>query len=152
MEETIRELKRILREYQPLLEAVPEVEFYRKPRPGKWSKIEILGHLADSAQNNIRRFVVSRYEDLPRIVYNQDKWVEISHYQGYSGKDLVEFWSMLNKHICIILSNTSGDESMRACMTDGPEPKTIGWLAKDYIRHLLHHLHQVLDKEPVPYP
>ena len=29
---------------------------------------------------------------------------------------------------------------------------TLYWLAKDYIKHLLHHLHQVLNMEPVAYP
>jgi len=27
----------------------------------------------------------------------------------------------------------------------------LEWLAEDYIKHLLHHLHQVLDLEPVAY-
>ena len=28
----------------------------------------------------------------------------------------------------------------------------LEWLAEDYIKHLLHHLHQVLELEPVAYP
>jgi hypothetical protein len=37
-------------------------------------------------------------------------------------------------------------------MTNDPEPHSISWLAQDYIRHMLHHLHQILQLEPVTYP
>ena len=32
------------------------------------------------------------------------------------------------------------------------ELHTVQWLAEDYIKHLKHHLHQVLEMEPVAYP
>jgi hypothetical protein len=32
------------------------------------------------------------------------------------------------------------------------ELHSIKWLAADYVKHLKHHLHQVLDLEPRPYP
>ena len=67
MQATIEHLEKIVNNYNRRLEAIPEEEYLRKPHPEKWSKKEILGHLVDSAQNNIRRFVVAQYEDCPRI-------------------------------------------------------------------------------------
>jgi hypothetical protein len=29
---------------------------------------------------------------------------------------------------------------------------TIDWLAADYCNHLLHHLHHILDLDPIAYP
>ena len=67
MKNTINQLELILGEYPALLTQISETEFAAKPLPHKWSKKEILGHLIDSAQNNIRRFVVSQYEEKPTI-------------------------------------------------------------------------------------
>jgi hypothetical protein len=37
-------------------------------------------------------------------------------------------------------------------LTQTEELHDLRCLAEDYVRHLLHHLHQVLDIEPVAYP
>jgi len=109
-----------------------------------------MGHLIDSAQNNIRRFIVAQYEDVPRIVYNQDKWVAIANYQQWDDASLINLWYLLNHQISVILKNTAPEMYQRQCQTDSLQ--TIEWLAADYLRHLRHHLHAVLDIEPIAYP
>lgn len=122
-----------------------------KPLPGKWSKKEQLGHLIDSAQNNIRRFIEAQYQPTPPvIVYNQDEWVRLNNYEDHSDDDLITLWILLNKQICSILRSMSPDKYDNTCIRR--EPHTIEWLAKDYNKHLLYHLHRILDLEPVPYP
>ncbi len=150
MNNTITELQNIIEKYTPLLKKVNEPSFRAKPLPGKWSKIEELGHLIDSAQNNIRRFIVAQHEDQPHIVYRQDEWVKISNYQDYPVTDLVEFWGLINRHICMILKNTPAEKAGRPVMTQSLH--SIEWLAADYNKHLLHHLHHLLELEPVAYP
>ena len=152
MKKIIAELRQIIAVYQPMLKKLNDESISVKPAPDKWSGKEILGHLIDSAQNNIRRFVVAQYENKPVIIYKQDDWVRISAYQQYAQPELIELWRLLNLHICRILENISPDISQRLCQTNDPEPHTIEWLAGDYNKHLLHHLHQVLHLEPVPYP
>ncbi len=93
MESIASELLETINEYLPKLNSLTEEKSSIKPLPNKWSKKELIGHLIDSAQNNIRRFIVAQYEDNPVIR-----------------------------------------------------------LAKDYITHMKHHLHQVLDLTPVAYP
>lgn len=150
MQPIINDLKTLITEYISLLEDIQTGTIMYKPSPTKWSKKEILGHLVDSAQNNIRRFVIAQYEDAPHIVYNQDQWVAISNYQQYDLPDLIRLWYLMNKHICHILENTSTENAQRTCRTDNLH--SIEWLASDYIKHLRHHLHQILDMEPVAYP
>ena len=96
MEPTILHLEKIISNYTRRLEAVSEENYALKPKAEKWSKKEILGHLVDSAQNNIRRFLVAQYEDTPVILYNQDKWVELTNYQHYPTRDLLSLWILLN--------------------------------------------------------
>ncbi len=144
------ELNAIIEKHLPALQAISQEQFSFKTSPLKWSKKEILGHLVDSAQTNIRRFIVAQYDERPMIVYNQDKWVTITDYQHYNLPDLINLWCLLNKHICHLLKTFTPEMAERKSETE--ELHTIKWLAQDYIRHLEHHLHQVLDFEPVAYP
>src|SRR5215212_1116120 len=150
MQTIASELSAIVNKYLTQLNDLNEEESSFKPLPNKWSKKEIIGHLIDSAQNNIRRFVVAQYEGNSEIKYNQDNWVRINNYQDYLLTDLIDLWFLLNKQITSILSNTSEDTLQRTCKTDTLH--TIEWLAKDYIRHMKHHLHQVLNLSPIAYP
>jgi hypothetical protein len=152
MKEIAASLNQIIVDYTARLYSIGEGDYAKKANPGKWSKKEIVGHLIDSAQNNIRRFVVARYELAPVIIYDQDRWVSVSNYQQFAVPDLVELWILLNRQICFIMLNTDEGSAARICKTNDDLPHTIEWLAGDYIRHLLHHLHQVCDQEPAPYP
>lgn len=150
MQKIAGQLEEIITQHLENLKSLPEEKMNIKPSPGKWSKKEIIGHLIDSAQSNIRRFVIAQYEDTPTIVYNQDKWVRIANYQHWNNATIINLWFLLNKQICEILKNTNNAVAQRQCMTQ--ELHSIEWLAGDYIKHLLHHLHQVLELEPVAYP
>ncbi len=150
MHAIIGELLEITESSVPMLLQISEEEFTAKPLPGKWSKKELLGHLVDSAQTNARRFVVAQYEEQPYIVYAQDFWVTAANYQGYHTHDLITLWAALNKHICVLLKNIPAGDEEKLCRSQ--DLHSIKWLAADYIKHLKHHLHQVLTLEPVEYP
>ncbi|HVS94989.1 MAG TPA: DinB family protein [Puia sp.] len=150
MQATIEHLEKIVRVYLRRLEALPVETYEWKPRPEKWSKKEILGHLVDSAQNNIRRLVVAQYEDTPDIPYKQDEWVKCAGYEHYPLKDLIALWNLLNAHMVIVLRRMSPEAAGRKCAMGG-QPQTLKWVAADYCNHLLHHLHQILDLDPIAY-
>jgi DinB superfamily len=149
MKNIAQELESLIQKHYPAFKSMDDSKFIFKPDPSKWSKKEIIGHLIDSAESNIRRFVVTQYEENATIVYQQVKWVEICNYQQWDAKELIDLWFLLNRQICEILKNTSDEVLKRKCKTE--EPHTIEWLALDYIKHLKHHLHQVLDLEPYSY-
>ena len=144
------EIKACIELHLPLIMAVPESEMSVKPSPSRWSKKEIIGHMIDSAQNNIRRFIVAQYEHEPKIVYNQDSLVAATGYQHYNLDELIQLWFLINKHLCCIIKNIPEEMLDRKCMTE--EAHSLKWLAEDYLKHLRHHMHQVLDLEPIPYP
>lgn len=150
MHTTAATLQTIIIEARHQLIKLDDQEVTFKPSAGKWSKKELMGHLIDSAQNNIRRFIIAQYEDKPKIVYNQDKWVEINVWQQCQFTYLVDLWYLLNQQICNILENINEETSQREAISE--DVHTIQWLAEDYIKHLKHHLHQVLELEPVGYP
>lgn len=147
--QSARELQTLIEQHIEALRAIPPDALRHKALTGKWSKQEIMGHLEDSAQNNLRRFIVAQYEDNPVIIYNQDKWVAAANYQEQPGNEIIERWFLLNKQICHVLRNMSEETAQRTCTTS--EVHTIAWIAADYNKHLKHHLHQVLGLEPFPY-
>ena len=92
----------------------------------------------------------AQYDERPKIVYNQDKWVAVTNYQQYELTDLVDLWYWLNKHLSHVLRFMPEEMSKHQVETE--QLHDLRWLAEDYIKHLLHHLHQVLDLDPVAYP
>jgi hypothetical protein len=152
MQRIIDQLDRVLIQYTPKILAVSELELSTKVNAKTWSKREILGHLIDSAQNNIRRFLVAQYEPVPSITYAQDQWVKLSHYQHWPTQDLIELWVLLNRQISRILAHFSDQAASRTCDTGGLAPTRLDEVAADYMKHLLHHVHQIVGMEPVAYP
>jgi hypothetical protein len=153
MTEISIELHNAVAHYESLLRNLSEQQFSQRPAPGKWSKKEELGHLIDSAQNNLRRFIVCRYENNPRIVYRQEEWVAASGYHEFASEDLIQLWALLNKQICSVLESFPEELKSKTCDTghEKTELKTIEWLAEDYLPHMKHHLHHLLELEEVNY-
>ena len=146
MKSTVDELKAVIAKMEPAIRAIPEVEFSAKPRPEKWSRKEVIGHLIDSAQNNLRRFISARTEDRPRIIYEQDFWVSANGYQAARGEDVITLWRLLNERICAVLLAMPPDSYKSLCNTGRSEPQlnTLEWLAADYVKHMKHHMNQVI--------
>ncbi|MFJ8089489.1 hypothetical protein ACIQ7N_14960 [Lysinibacillus sp. NPDC095746] len=80
-----------------------ELEISQRPAPQKWSKKEILGHLCDSAINNLDRFIKIQYEKQPFLLtpYDQVHWVKIQGYQELPFDEVMNLWVSLNKKIYI---------------------------------------------------
>lgn len=146
MEAVIRELKEIVESFSKKFSQISDQDFSAKPNPAKWSRKEVVGHLIDSAQNNLRRFIVSQYDNQPNIVYQQDFWVQANNYQQTKKEDVIQLWRFINLQIAAVLSSMPKENHSRICNTGkgSPELHTIEWLAADYVKHMKHHINQVI--------
>jgi hypothetical protein len=143
MEQTVQELRELIAEFVPRLEALPDFNFSAKSQPNKWSKKEIIGHLIDSAQTNLRRFICGQYEETPsKIVYQQDFWVTANQYQSLPSEHIVALWKLINTQIIVVLASMPKEKYLALSKTN--ELHTLEWLAADYVRHMKHHLEQVM--------
>ena len=92
VQEIARALRAVLDQIEPMLRALSESAAAARPRPGKWSPKEILGHLIDSAGNNQQKFVrtlaASTHLDFPG--YEQDAWVAVQKYQSADWPELID--------------------------------------------------------------
>jgi hypothetical protein len=147
------ELGLTIHKYEEKLKCIDEKDFSYKPAPNKWSKKEELGHLIDSAHNNLRRFIVAQHEINPKIVYRQNDWVTASNYNAQHASDLILLWCLLNKQICEVIRSMPMKAQGRMCDTgtDQRELHSLKWIAEDYLIHLKHHMHHILELQPVAY-
>ena len=140
-------LRNLTTRYSGLLQQISEDEYSAKPALNRWSKKEILGHLIDSAQNNLRRFISTQYEsEPPHIVYDQDYWVAANNYQQATARDLILLWQLLNQRIAMVLDNLPVSKPEKLCNTgkEKNEFHPLSFLAADYVAHAEHHLRQLV--------
>ena len=146
MTKAAAELSAIVSGYVPKLQALSEDEVMHNRGAGKWVKKEILGHLIDSALNNEQRFL--RAQMTERLVwpgYDQDRWVSLQKHRERPWTELVQLWEQLNRHIVHVMANVPPSRLNTKCVIGDDDPVTLEWLMSDYVRHLRHHLNQIVD-------
>jgi hypothetical protein len=113
----------------------------QKPAQDKWSAKEELGHLLDSAVNNLRRIVLIQLEDKPALCnYDGERWVEIQQYQQRDWRELIQLWSALNRQLLAAAQAVKPEDWARTCTIGDSETLTLKFVFEDYIEHMLHHL------------
>ena len=138
------DLRSALVECLPKLQALSEGAASAKRSEGKWARKEVLGHLIDSAVNNHQRFVRAQLQ--ARLVwpgYEQEAWVRVQRYAERSWRELLFLWEALNLHLAHVMEAVPAERLETPCVIDD-KPVTLGWLMTDYVRHLRHHVAQIL--------
>jgi hypothetical protein len=112
---------------------------------GKWVPKEILGHLIDSAANNHQRFVRASFQD-PFVWpgYEQNAWVRAHRYRDRTWAELLDLWVTLNRHVAYAIESVPASALQTRCIIGNGQPVTLEWLMADYLRHMRHHLAQIL--------
>jgi hypothetical protein len=145
VDDTVRELEGILKQVTPKLNIISDSESSVRPSTGKWSRKEILGHLIDSASNNHQRFVRGQLSSEIKLGgYEQERWVNSQAYQNEAWTNLVSLWNSYNRHLSHVLSVIPEEKLENNCFIGENEPVTLEFLIKDYLRHLKHHLDQIM--------
>ncbi len=144
MKEISAHLNEIVNASSEQMKKLTAKDWESRKAPGKWSRKEILGHLIDSAANNHQRFVRAQYGDKTPVTYDGDQWVNVQKPHGMAANNLIGLWAFYNLHLAHIIGNIPKDKYNVLFYADAREPQTLEWLVQDYIRHLIHHLKQIL--------
>lgn len=138
------ELRTVVQAAAARLKALDEAGARARPDPTKWSIEEIVGHLVDSASNNHQRFVRAQEVDplvFPR--YEQDHWVRVQAYNELPWHDLVDLWSLYNRHLAEVIARIPQEKLSVECRIEPYPPVSLEYLAEDYLVHLKHHVEQI---------
>ena len=143
---TTTKLDQLLKCGYEYLSQASEQELNTNPSPYKWSKKEILGHLIDSGIHNLQRFTEIQYESKPYIIrsYKQNELVYANKYQNADSKELIRFWWSLNKRILFIIQMQTEKTLYYQIELEKGNLSDLGFLIKDYVNHLEHHLNQII--------
>ncbi|MBV8864330.1 MAG: DinB family protein [Acidobacteriaceae bacterium] len=142
-------LRKTIQEEEPRLRAVLETVAAVRPGTGEgWSPKQELGHLIDSATNNRVRFVVAalngRYAG---PTYDGCGWVELGGYSDTLWTDLVELWTRLNEALVRAIERIPEKRLSTQCTINEGDPVSLELLIQDYVLHMQHHLHHILDRK-----
>lgn len=123
-------------------------DFELKKSKSSWSKKEIIGHLIDSAINNLQRFTEIQYFENPYKIrqYNQDELVKANNYQNKNSRELLDLLIALNKHIIYVVKNLQEENLKYQIILPNQSVVDLQFLIEDYFDHFYHHLNQINSK------
>ncbi len=116
---------------------------------GKWSRKEIIGHLIDSALNNVQRFtraqIPAHLENGVLVVqgYAQNDWVRLAKYNQRDRLAMMELWDTLNEHILEVMRDATPENLAVPIKIGDGEPMSLEDVFISYVGHVKHHLAQL---------
>lgn len=146
---TISALQLLLKEVPAAFASISDEEAIT-PRPGgKWSKQQLLGHLCDSAINNLSRFIKVQYEPQPLnlALYDQNEWMAAQQYGDAPRDEVLGLWVSINQSILRVISRLTSDQLALLFVLNSSETVTLQWLIEDYLAHMHHHLQQIFPEQ-----
>lgn len=144
MEHVGVELARVVDAAENLLRQVREEDSGRPVLAGGWSRKQVLGHLIDSASNNHQRFVRAALADALEFPgYDTPGCVAVQAVGSAGWLMLVDLWASYNRYLAHVIRHLPAAKLEVVCRIGSNAPVSLGYLAEDYVRHLVHHLDQI---------
>jgi hypothetical protein len=147
-----RHLLDLVTQAEPIFATFTPAHWNTARGEGKWTNLQLLGHLLDSASNNHQRFVRALSE--PRLHfpgYDQIAHVAVQNYAAADPAILIALWSAYNRHISHVIKQITFDKASTPCTIDSAPEMSLADLALDYVAHLEHHLKQLLVGHSIKY-
>lgn len=144
---SMQRLESHINDFPGMLQQLTRQELVRKPASDKWSKQEIVGHLIDSAINNLKRFTEIQFEPQPYTIvsYKQDELISVNNYQSLPIEHMIQLWQSLNRQIVYVVRNIPAEKLNLEVdpQYENKEIKSLGWIIADYVAHMEHHFRQI---------
>ncbi len=121
-------------------------DWTRTRTEGAWTRLEILGHLIDSAANNHQRFVRAMAEGhLVWPGYDQEAMVRVQQFGNANPALLISLWESFNLYLARLMGIIPDARKGALCAIGGAEAVTLEFLVTDYVAHMQHHLRQIFE-------
>ena|SRR5579863_437991 len=127
-----------------LIEAVPDEALRRRPRPGKWSVVEILAHLAeDELVTSWRYRQMLASDGGPLAAFHQDLWAEWGAYDGWNPVEALGLFTLLRQANLRMLRRLDESQWRRSGVHQERGPMTVADLARHMAGHDINHIEQI---------
>jgi hypothetical protein len=153
-EPVTQEILSLIAEWEEKLPEVSgEILASRRNKQNRTIK-QILGHLIDSASNNVHRIVHLQYRESPMEFPNyasegnNDRWIAIQDYQDESWTQLISLWKYMNLHLVHVVRNIRPDKLSNVWIAGVGRQISLQEMVHDYLRHLRLHLDEISDLMP----
>jgi hypothetical protein len=143
-----QELSNLIIEIEQYFNAQDDLAIKQKKDNNTWSKQEILGHLCDSAINNLKRFTDVQDATKPFVyfTYNQNHLVAVNQYNELAKQHLIDLYKAINHQILVLFNAVSEDNmNIKFEYSDG-RIVTLKYVMNDYVDHMSHHLAQLKER------
>ena len=110
---------------------------------------QIVGHMIDSASNNIHRIVHLQYQKSPlkfpnyATDGNNDRWIAIQNYQNEDWENMINMWKYSNLHIVHVINNVDASKLNQQWYYSEQRLISLKDGIIDYLRHLKLHLSEI---------
>ncbi|HYP12685.1 MAG TPA: putative metal-dependent hydrolase [Bryobacteraceae bacterium] len=110
-------------------------------RPGGWTGLQVLTHLADSHMHAYIRIKFALTQDRPVIMpYGQDAWASFEDAKSGDPKDSLEILRGVHSRMAVTLRGLKAEDWSREFVHPELGPRTVGMTALLYAWHGKHHL------------
>ena len=148
-ESSCQNILQLLEEWEPRLNHLSEDVISNRTNSQNRSIRQILGHLVDSASNNIHRIVHLQYRESPMSFPNyathgnNDRWIAIQQYQQEDWQNLVQMWKYMNLHLVHIIRHVNPEKLGNQWQSDVNELISLQENIEDYLPHFNLHLNEI---------
>lgn len=115
--------------------------------PGKWTRLQLAGHLIDSASNNHQRFVrallTAPGQTFTGPGYDQEGSVRVERFDAAAPSVVTGLLVNYNRHLAYLFAQFPAASLATPCRIGNDAPVSLAQLALDYVAHLEHHLRQL---------
>lgn len=144
--------------WEPKLLSLPEEVITQRKNSQNRSIKQIVGHLVDSASNNIHRVVHLQYRELPLNFANyatngnNDRWIAIQNYQDENWENLIQLWKYSILHFAHVIQQINPEKLNNVWLGGEDERVTLKEMVEYFIPHFKLHLGEIEELAGSPSP
>ena len=146
-----RELLSFLKEWEPKLQTQPAQVITERRNSQHRTIKQIVGHMVDSASNNIHRIIHLQYQQSPLTfpdyanLGNNDRWIAIQNYQEEDWEILIQLWKYSHIHFCHVIQNINTEKLENEWISALNDNISLKDMVLDFPRHFKLHLDEITE-------
>jgi len=145
----IKKLKSSILDWEQKFNSLTEEQITIPKNSQNRSIKQIVGHMIDSASNNMHRVVHLQYRqspvDFPNYATkgNNDRWIDIQNYHDENWEALVQLWKYSHLHFLHVIQNINSEKLEAEWIAGKNEKLSLLDMVEDFPRHFDLHLREI---------